>query len=1434
MSSLPPTPTRPDVPAAAAQRAEGPAARPSSRWAPLRWVARLSVGLVITSWCVLLVAWLALHWAILPHIDEWRGALEARAERALGVPVAIGRIEVRSSGWVPSFELHDVVLLDTAKRPALRLPRVFAAISPRSLLSLQLRFEQVLIDGAQLEVRRDAAGRIHVAGLDMSGDDAGQGSAASNWFFAQHEFVIRGGSLRWTDEQRSAPPLALTDVQFVVRNGLRQHDVRFDATPPAEWGERFGFVGRFTQPLLARRGDWQRWSGTAHASFPRADVQALRQHLSLPFELSEGVGALRGWVDVNDGQPTAATIDVALRAVTLKLGATTQPLAVEEVQGRLVGRRDAEGTSVTLSDFGFRTGDSLVWPKGDLSLAWRQRAGQPATGGRFSAEHLDLGLLAQIAARVPIGESLREVLAELNPKAAVDDLSLTWEGPVDAPERYRTKARLSGLSLASKPAPDAPGLGRPGLRNAALTLEASETGGEARLEIAAGAIDLPGVFDEPLVPLDRFSAQLLWKVEPAGVSGGAGAAGAAGASGAAGALPKLTLQVKDARFANADAKGELSAFWSSGAGTGFGRGGRFPGRLELDGKLSGGVAARTHRYLPTALSRPLRQYLERAVQGGRIADAGFHVKGDLFEFPFFEPPAARAAGTPGEFRFSAKVDDATFAYLPGTPTHASSWPALTQVGVELALDRNTLELRNGRARIGGVEVQQAHGAIRNLGREAVVSIDANAQGPLAEMLQFVRTTPVGGWTGNVLDAATGAGTAGLALALAIPLADPQTTSVKGSVTLAGNDVRIAPETPLLGQAAGRVDFSHKGFAVVGATAKLFGGDAAFDGGLQADGSVRFAGQGTLSAENLRRATGLGPVPNVATALSGQAAYRASLAFVGGQPEITVTSNLVGLGSSLPAPLAKAPDAPLALRYQTTPDPASTPAARRDTLRFELGSVVQAQYLRDLSGAAPRVLRGGIGVFEPAPQPASGVAASVTLPALATDPWDAAYEKLFGGAPEARDGGVRGTAPSPAGADASAGYVPDTIGLRVQELTAGQRRLTRVAAGLSQVGGVWRANVDADQLDGYLEYRPPSRRGATGAATTATSGGRVYARLSRLSLPKSDVEQVESLLDQQPSSLPALDVVVDDFELRGKRLGRVEIEAVNRSTGPARDAARDWELSKFNITTPEARFIGTGRWAAAEGVAAARGAAPRRSVIDFRLQLADSGALLARLGTPNAVRGGKGELSGQVAWLGSPFSIDYPSLAGQVKVAIDAGQFLKADAGAARLLSVLSLQSLPRRLSLDFRDVFQEGFAFDSVSGDLTIDRGVAQTNNLRMRGVQALVLMEGSADIAREAQDLRVVVVPEINAGTAALAYAVINPAVGLGAFLAQVLLRKPLMEAGTREFHVSGAWAEPKVERVDRKYGDALPSGEAPATVPPSAPAAVSAPAPAPTPGPP
>ena len=180
--------------------------------------------------------------------------------------------------------------------------------------------------------------------------------------------------------------------------------------------------------------------------------------------------------------------------------------------------------------------------------------------------------------------------------------------------------------------------------------------------------------------------------------------------------------------------------------------------------------------------------------------------------------------------------------------------------------------------------------------------------------------------------------------------------------------------------------------------------------------------------------------------------------------------------------------------------------------------------------------------------------------------------------------------------------------------------------------------------------------------------------------------------------------------------------------------------------------------------------------------------------------GKGKMEGQVAWLGSPLALDFPSMNGNFNVNIEEGQFLQADPGIAKLIGVLSLQSLPRRLSLDFRDVFTEGFSFDFVRGDVKIEQGVAITNNMQMKGVNAAVLIEGTADIAKATQDIKVVVVPELNAGTASLVATIINPAIGIGTFLAQLILRRPLLEAATFEYRIEGPWADRKVTKIDRK----------------------------------
>jgi uncharacterized protein (TIGR02099 family) len=1343
--------------------------------------------LVLAAAIVFGLAWGALHGLIVPRIGELRPTLESRLTEILGVPVRIGTITAQSHTLVPSFELQDVRLLDSAGRDALVLKKVTAALSPRSLASLG--FEQLVIDQPELDIRRTAQGRILVAGLDMSASKDDQNNQdAAHWFFQQREFVIRSGTVRWTDEMRGAPPLALSQVDFVLRNPGRQHLFRLDATPAPAWGERFKIVGNTRSPLAGSyAGKWQDWEGELFADFSRIDVSQLKPYADTGIDITRGAGALRAWVTLSQGQLTAATADVALKQVDVRLAKDLQPIAIQSVSGRLAGQTVAGGIRFATEGLAFRTQDGIQWPGGNVSFLQTGQEGKVQAYGELKADRLDLSALAQIADRLPVGTTTHSLIRSLSPKGLVSTVQASWQGHISEPSRYEAQGRVQGLSVASQRAPttaqaiDKLGTAtlalaehtRPGVRGATVDFKLNQAGGDAKLVITKGAVDLPGAFEDPVVLLDTLSADAKWVLDNG----------------------KIDLKLDKIQFANADAQGEAQAHWQTANPDQSRAKSRFPGVLDLQGTLSRGDGTKVARYLPLVIGKAARDYVREAVVQGRVSSAKFTIKGDLFDMPFADPKL-------GEFRIAAQVADAHFAYVPKSvqPTGSLPWPALTQMNGELVFERTSLAVNAASGRFGdnnSLQISRVDVRIPDLSVTPTVTVNADGRGSGSDILAAVNGSPLLGITNQSLAKTTATGNADIQLNLSLPLFNLERSKVLGSITLAGNDVQITPDSPLLARSKGLVTFNESGFAIQGAQTSFLGGDMRLEGGTQSnagpdDAGLVFKAQGTATAEALRQAKELGFASRLGQSATGSTTYTAVLSFRKGLPELSITSNLQGMALSFPAPLAKPAETALALRYENNLVRESLTAGQKlqDQILVDIGNIASIVYVRDISGAEPRVLRGGIGVGlgqgETTPYTEDAVIANINFAQVNLDAWQKALSSTAG-----TSLGPENLAPT--ATSAVSGYMPSIIAVRARELTVEGRTLNNVVVGGSREGLTWRANLDARELNGYVEYRQPS----------GNNPGRVYARLARLTIAQAGANEIEATLSEQPTAIPALDIVVEDLELRGKKLGRVEVEAVNRGISAAarEGAVREWRLNKLNVTMPEAQLTATGNWTALgtnplEGKASQR----RRTVMNFKLAIADSGELLKRLGMEKTVAQGKGAMEGQVSWLGSPLALDYPSLGGNFNVNIEEGRFLKVEPGLGKLLGVLSLQSLPRRLTLDFRDVFSDGFSFDFVRGDVKLEQGVAITNNLQMKGINAAVLMEGRADIAKETQDLRVVVVPEINAGTASLIAAVINPVIGLSTFLAQLLLRRPLLEAATQEFRVDGSWTDPKVTKIVRK----------------------------------
>lgn len=1364
---------------------------PSPRLKVLAALARWALWLLASAWITMGLLWGGLHFVIVPRIGEFRPWLEQQASRALGATVRIGAIEAKSNGLIPSMELRDVQLLDAQGREALLLPSVLAALSPRSAVGLG--FEQLYVEGPQLDIRRTKDGRFWIAGFALP-ESRSNDTAGLDWVFSQTELAVRHGRIRWTDETRDVPPLDLEDVDVVVRNRLLSHSLRFDANPPQGWGQRLTVMGQFKQPLLSRHeGAWREWVGQLFVQSREIDLAQLRNYADLGFELTHGAGSLRAWADVNRAQISSATADVTLQKVTAKVTPRLDALEMAWMSGRLGYRVFDGGVEYHTQNLSFETQDGLHWPGGNVRLTLTDaavstvpRGSHVSAHGELTADRLDLAAMAEIATRLPIPVELQQRLQALKPQGLVERLHLSWQGALQAPERFTANGRVSALQIAANDKGDNT---NPGLRGANIDFDVNQNNGKASVTMKDGALDLPEVFDNPVLNFDALNAQVQWKLDG----------------------KRLSVDVSKLQFANADGQGEATVHWQNASSVtkpGDKRSGR--GTLDMQGTLNRVDGPALHRYLPTAMEKEGRDYLRAAVLGGTANNIKFKVKGDLGKFPFYDAKQ-------GEFRIAGSFQNAMFAFAPPLvlPKDSMLWPVLTGASGDLVLEYDTLTVKGGKAGVAGspgLLVTKGEATITKLYDDLVVAVNVDAKGPLAEALGVVNNSPVSVWTGKVLSRAAAAGNADYKLRLQVPVMNVDRSTVQGSIALAGNELQISPDLPRLARARGQVAFNENGFSVTGGQARALGGDVRIDGGLNVSGSSTAASaapavvtgtapgrapvnvlrlQGTASAEGLRQTRELGAVARFGQYANGSASYSATIGLRSGTPELLISSPLTGMALTLPAPFAKTADASMPFRFETSLVRGSNlPGAKlQDQIVLDVGRLANVQYVRDISGPESRVLRGsvavGLATDESAPLPAEGVAANVSMGQLDVDAWISVLSSIS----------AAGTAtPQPAaGIPASAmAYLPNTVAVRAKELLVEGRKINNVVVGGGRDGLVWRANLNADELNGYVEYRQPA----------GTAQGRVFARLAHLTVGPSAAQDMESLLDQQPASIPALDIVVEDLVLRGKKLGRVDVQATNMGSA-AREGSREWRLNRLNVTMPEATFTATGNWANvnAQAPSVVRNARDRRrTVLNFKLDIADSGDLLTRFGMPGVIAKGKGKVEGQVAWLGSPFTVDYPTMGGTMNVNVETGQFLKADPGIAKLFGVLSLQSLPRRLTLDFRDVFTEGFAFDYVRGDVNIEQGIAHTKNLEMRGVNAVVFMDGQADIARETQTINVVVIPEINAGSASLLASAVNPLIGITTFLAQAILRGPLINANTQQFLVDGTWVDPRVTKIERK----------------------------------
>jgi len=1331
---------------------------------------------------------LFLRYAILPNIEYYKSDIEQQASRALGNQVVITRIYASWRGLRPNLFLGDVILRDAQGRQVLSLPSVSATLSWWSVLAASPRFDSLEIIRPDLDIRRDARGRVSVAGivLESKGGDGG----GADWILSQREVVIREGKLRWTDELRGAPELALENVNLQLLNRWTHHRLGLRATPPASLSGPLDVRASFQHPRFgARMSDVAQWSGELYADVGNTDLAGWKPYIDYPFQVSRGMGSVRAWLSLERAKLAGFTADLALVDVSARLGADLPPLELARVGGRLSASETfpdgtnqglpafgANGHTIALDNFSLTTTGGMTLAPTSITEAYAPAAAGQPEKFHLSARELDLETLAKLATQLPLTAAQRQLLADIAPRGSLSQFSANWSGRYPAIASYRVKGRLTGLGMQAQPARAAqprrgaePAVGAmpaiPGFANLSGTVDATDAGGTLMLDARDTVLSLPAWFAEPAMTFDQLNLLARWSFVP---------------------KDHLLVQLDSLNIVQGNLKASLSGRHQMPL---VATAGKSPGVADLTGTITGFDAKQLGRYLPLQTPPNLHDWLVGAIEDGIVHDGTVRLRGDLAQFPF------RGDKPQGEFRIAARIENGRLNYTPyhfAADGKAPLWPLAEQINGHLLFDRARMEITADSASTLGVPLTRVKAVVADLGSpERTLDIDGSAAGPLQDFLRYVDASPVAGWIGHFTENARASGNTKLGLRLQLPLTHPHDTKVQGSLQLMRNDVVLFPELPPLQAAIGKLDFTEQGLTLNGVGASVLGGPLALTGGSQRDSGVAIRMSGSVSSDGIRRIYPSAVMAPVVSRLHGTARYAGLITVRDGLPQITLDSTLAGMGVDFPAPLSKAAAESLPLHFTLNGVPGAENLAR-DDIRITLGSTIAARYQRQKVGKGAWELKsGGVGVNVPAPEPDSGMMVNVNLRTLNVDQWMALASAVNNAKAETAAGAA------PAAASLAQYVVPDSMAARATELTIAERKLDNVVVGVSHQNQTWQASIDARQVSGHISWDEGD--GGQGL-------GKVTARLASLVIPESAAADVKGLLEDvksPASTIPALDIVAERFELFNKQLGRLELLANNERSG----AGREWRINRLLLANPDGTLRSTGKWTSRDGVS--------NTSINFVLDIDDAGKLLDRFGFPDTLKRGKGKLSGELAWNGVPYSLDTPSLSGKIDMSLAAGQFLKKDPGAAKLLGVLSLQMLPRILKLDFHDVFSEGLAFDGITANATIHRGQARTDNLKMWGVAATVLMDGTADIANETTNLHVVVIPEFNLGTGPLVYALaVNPVIGLGSFLAQLFLREPMMKALTYEMQVTGPWKAPVVTKLSGGQ-TATAAAEPPAATP-------------------
>ncbi len=751
-------------------------------------------------------------------------------------------------------------------------------------------------------------------------------------------------------------------------------------------------------------------------------------------------------------------------------------------------------------------------------------------------------------------------------------------------------------------------------------------------------------------------------------------------------------------------------------------------------------------YLPRFLKPMTLRWLDNAFLAGTGHNVKLRFNGPGKKFPFTNAEHKYDPSI-GVFSVTSQIKNATVHY-------GTNWPDVKNVNLLFAFSGPTLTLKDATGTLRDSKIVHADFEIPTLETtDPHLMIKGDVEATVPQAIDFINNSPVHRVTQGFTDDLITQGKGMLDLSMDIPLKRSKEASLEGLYQVKNGEMR-SDGIPDITQINGQFRFTEDVLEANSLTAKAFDTDVKVDVKSGENKSIFVSASGVATPVLFNHF-----VNHAEYYVSGESPFTTEVKIQKPNVTIDIQSDLIGMDSYLPAPFNKTATTPLSMQLikRRSPETETWQLQLGNLLAGELALAKQSDQLKISTAhlAVDDSNTGAITLADTLPKlKQSSLNLQADLKRLALSEWQTVYKHL-----------------SPESDNSSLGFSP-RYEIHTDVLDAVGRRFNHVKITHSDVPDF--IDIESDAVQGRLSW-------------DATGDGKLIARLAYLSIPEpipvSFSNENPLLPDSEKSAedltqddYPTIDIQSKQFILDGKSMGGLMLFAS--------PTLQNWAIDRFSLYNDDSTLAATGNWK--------NDTTSPETQLDFDWEIKDLGNMLARLGHPDSISNGKGYIKGKLNWPSSPHTFDVLNLNGDVSFKLKSGEILQVKPGVGRLLGLVSLQSLPRRLTLDFSDLFSQGFAFDKVSADLAINSGIMSSENFRMTGPAADVQMRGSTNLKEETQKLTVKVMPQIS-DSVSLAALAGGPLAGAVAFLAQKVLKDPLNKIVSTEYEIVGTWDEPK-----------------------------------------